>query len=287
MPLRRSRGYAPEPITLADARVNVPIAGRRRATEGDVRPGTRSPCVRQPSSGRSRSFRAPIRRSSSDIALYEKLFDIQPRLLVHDLHPDYASTRYARTALKQMAFQLLAVQHHHAHMASCMAEHGLTEPVIGVSFDGTGYGTDGAIWGGEFLVGDYRQFRRAAHLRYVGMPGGDQADSRAVANGAGPSARCRRERRNPDESRVDAAALRTIRQMMERTLQHAADLQRRPIVRCGGRPRRRSADPGQLRGASRDGAGMAGQRSRRATDPIPWEIELAIDGSPSSLTPVR
>ena len=60
-------------------------------------------------------------------------------------------------------------------MASCMAEHSLTEPVIGVTFDGTGYGTDGAIWGGEFLIGDYREFRRAGHLRYVGMPGGDQA----------------------------------------------------------------------------------------------------------------
>ena len=96
--------------------------------------------------------------------------------IVHDLHPDYASTRYARRAGgARRACRLLAVQHHHAHMASCMAEHGLTEPVIGVTFDGTGYGTDGAIWGGEFLVGDYRSFRRAAHLRYVGMPGGDQA----------------------------------------------------------------------------------------------------------------
>ena len=69
----------------------------------------------------------------------------------------------------------LAVQHHHAHVASCMADNLLDEPVIGVAFDGTGLGTDGAIWGGEFLTGGYRGFRRAAHLRYVALPGGDQA----------------------------------------------------------------------------------------------------------------
>jgi hydrogenase maturation protein HypF len=109
------------------------------------------------------------------ITHYEKLLAIKPELIVHDLHPDYSSTQYAHERCTRDGLNHLAVQHHHAHMASCMAEHGLDEPVIGVVFDGTGYGTDGAIWGGEFLVGDLRGFRRAAHLRYVPMPGGDQA----------------------------------------------------------------------------------------------------------------
>jgi hydrogenase maturation protein HypF len=110
-----------------------------------------------------------------DIGLYEQLFAIRPAWLVHDMHPDYASTAYARERAAREGIGLLSVQHHHAHMASCMAEHGLSEPVIGVIFDGTGFGTDGAIWGGEFLVGDYRQFQRKAHFRYVRMPGGEQA----------------------------------------------------------------------------------------------------------------
>ena len=94
---------------------------------------------------------------------------------MHDLHPDYASTHYARERAERTGARLLAVQHHHAHIASVMAENGVTSPVIGVSFDGTGYGPDDTIWGGEFLVGDLRGYRRAAHLRTVGMPGGDQA----------------------------------------------------------------------------------------------------------------
>jgi hydrogenase maturation protein HypF len=107
------------------------------------------------------------------IGHYERLFDVESELIVHDLHPDYASTRYAME--RNGTSRMLAVQHHHAHMASCMAEHGLNEPVIGVIFDGTGLGTDGAVWGGEFLLGDYADFRRAAHLRYVPMPGGEAA----------------------------------------------------------------------------------------------------------------
>ena len=96
-------------------------------------------------------------------------------MIVHDLHPDYASTHYSQSYAAAHSVPRLAVQHHHAHVASCMADNGLNEPIIGVAFDGTGFGTDGAIWGGEFFVGGYEGFTRAAHLRYVRMPGGEKA----------------------------------------------------------------------------------------------------------------
>jgi len=92
--------------------------------------------------------------------------------VAHDAHPDYDSTRYA---LEESGLEPLAVQHHHAHLASCLAEHGVEAPAIGVIFDGVGYGTDGHIWGGEFLVGDLQTFERAGHFRYQPMPGGDLA----------------------------------------------------------------------------------------------------------------
>ena len=100
------------------------------------------------------------------------LLKISPVVVAHDLHPDYVSTRYA----KQLGLKkLVAVQHHHAHMAACMTEHGLTETVIGVTFDGLGLGSDGTLWGGEFLIGDLKDFKRAAHFKQYPMPGGDQA----------------------------------------------------------------------------------------------------------------
>ena len=101
-----------------------------------------------------------------------ELLEVRPQLIAHDMHPGYMSTRYAR---EQRELPTLEVQHHHAHMAACMCEHGLSEPVLGVIFDGTGYGIDGNIWGGEFLVGDYGGFERAAHLEYFRLPGGDRA----------------------------------------------------------------------------------------------------------------
>jgi len=111
------------------------------------------------------------------ISLYKRLFRIEPEIIACDLHPDYLATKYARE-LTQSGSKLIPVQHHHAHIVSCMADNGLEAPVIGVAFDGTGLGSDGHIWGGEFLVVDYRSFRRVGHLEYLPLPGGDAAIKR-------------------------------------------------------------------------------------------------------------
>lgn len=100
------------------------------------------------------------------------LLRIRPEIVAHDLHPDYASTRFA---LDYPAARRVAVQHHHAHIAACMAEHSLTGPVLGVALDGSGYGPDGMVWGGEFLVADYAGYRRAGHFKPYRLPGGEGA----------------------------------------------------------------------------------------------------------------
>jgi hydrogenase maturation protein HypF len=108
------------------------------------------------------------------ISMYKRLFHIEPEVIAHDLHPDYLATKYARE-LGESGIRLVPVQHHHAHIASCLADNGLESPVIGVALDGTGMGADGNVWGGEFLVADYRSFRRAGHLEYLPLPGGAAA----------------------------------------------------------------------------------------------------------------
>jgi hydrogenase maturation protein HypF len=104
-----------------------------------------------------------------------RTFEIEPQAVVHDLHPGYLSTTWAREWAQERGLPLIAVQHHHAHIAGCMAEHGLTGEVIGLALDGTGYGTDGTIWGGEVLIAKLGSFERFAHLDYVLMPGGEAA----------------------------------------------------------------------------------------------------------------
>jgi hydrogenase maturation protein HypF len=104
-----------------------------------------------------------------------RTFEIEPQAVVHDLHPGYLSTTWAREWARERGLPLIAVQHHHAHIAGCMAEHGLTGSVIGLALDGTGYGSDGKIWGGEILIAKLDSFARFAHLDYVPMPGGEAA----------------------------------------------------------------------------------------------------------------
>ena len=120
-------------------------------------------------------FRASLDR-------YRALFDIEPAVVVRDLHPGYLSTRVADELGLQ---RTIAVQHHHAHIAAVAAEHGVTEPVVGVAFDGTGYGDDGRTWGGEILVADLRGYERFGRMRYAPMPGGDLAASRPWRAAAG------------------------------------------------------------------------------------------------------
>ncbi len=107
---------------------------------------------------------------------FQRIFDINPEIVVHDLHPDYLSTKFAKEIVtKKRGRRIIGVQHHHAHIASCMAENNINEKVIGVALDGTGYGDDGRIWGGEFLVCDFARYERRGHLDYFPLPGGDMA----------------------------------------------------------------------------------------------------------------
>lgn len=214
-PIRRSRGYAPQPLPLP-FECPVPILAVGGQLKATFALGQRRRAILSHHMGDLDHFEA-YRSFESDVARYADLFAIIPRAIVHDLHPNYASTRYAMARAAREGLRAIAVQHHHAHMASCMAEHGLDEPVIGVSFDGTGFGTDGNIWGGEFLVGDFAGFTRAAHFRYVPMPGGDAAIREpwrmAVSHLADAGAECSSLFR-----RIDPPGLRTIRQVIHRRI---------------------------------------------------------------------
>ncbi|MEV8032400.1 carbamoyltransferase HypF [Streptomyces sp. NPDC086182] len=174
LPVRRSRGYAPFPIALP-----VPVVPAL-AVGGDLK---NTFCA---GDGRYAWLSAHV-GDMDDLATltaFERatghltdLTAVAPRLLVADRHPGYRATQWARRAAEERGLTLRQVQHHHAHVASAMAEHGLdgSAPVIGVAFDGTGYGDDGAVWGGEVLLADYDGYRRFAHLGYVPLPGGDAA----------------------------------------------------------------------------------------------------------------
>ena len=168
--LRRARGYVPQPITMPAAFVK-PILACGAHLKNTFCLGKGSHAFVSHHIGDLENYET-FQSFQEGIEHFQNLFEIQPEVVAYDLHPDYLSTRYAH---KLEGVTKIGVQHHHAHIASGMAEHGLSGTVIGVAFDGTGYGTDNTIWGGEFLVADYLDFRRAAHLEYVPLPGGEAA----------------------------------------------------------------------------------------------------------------
>ena len=165
--LRRSRGYVPEPLAMA-ARFGRPLLACGAELKNTFCLGREDRAFLSHHVGDLENYET-LRSFTEGIGHFRRLFDVTPQIVAHDLHPDYLSTRYA---LEQDDCVLAGVQHHHAHIASCLADNGEDGPVIGVAFDGTGYGTDGTIWGGEFLLADLADAERAGHLDGVPMPGG-------------------------------------------------------------------------------------------------------------------
>ncbi|MEV0084885.1 carbamoyltransferase HypF [Saccharopolyspora sp. NPDC050642] len=170
MPVRRSRGYVPEPVTLPWPFPQPVLAcGAELKNTFGIAKGEHVFVSHH--IGDLENYET-LRSFTAGIEHFRRLFDVEPRVVAHDLHPEYLSTKYAA---ELDGAELVGVQHHHAHIASCLADNGESGPVLGVAFDGTGYGGDGSIWGGEFLVADLTGFRRQGHLEPVPLPGGTTA----------------------------------------------------------------------------------------------------------------
>lgn len=170
LPIRRSRGYVPAPITLPWRFARPVLAcGAELKNTFCVAKGRRAFVSHHV--GDLENYDT-LRAFTDGIAHFTRLFDVRPEVVAHDLHPEYLSTKYA---LQRDDVELLGVQHHHAHIASCLADNGDRGPVIGVAFDGLGFGPDGTLWGGELLVADLTGFERVGHLGAVPMPGGAAA----------------------------------------------------------------------------------------------------------------
>jgi hydrogenase maturation protein HypF len=167
--LRRSRGFAPQTLGLGRRVPELLACGAELKNAFCLTKGQHA--ILSQHIGDLENYETLIFFEET-LANLKKLFRVEPRAVAYDLHPNYLSTKYA---LGLGGLPRFGVQHHHAHIAACMAENGLAGEVIGVAFDGTGYGTDGAIWGGEFLVARYSGFERHAHLRYIPLAGGDTA----------------------------------------------------------------------------------------------------------------
>jgi hydrogenase maturation protein HypF len=170
MLIRRSRGYVPEPVAVPSEFPRQVLACGAELKNTFCLARGRHVFLSHHIGDLENA--ETLRSFTEGIEHFRRLFDVDPQVVAHDLHPEYLSTKYA---LELDGVDLQGVQHHHAHIASCLADNGADGPVIGVAFDGTGYGTDGTIWGGEFLAADLATFERGGHLAPVPMPGGAAA----------------------------------------------------------------------------------------------------------------
>ncbi len=167
--LRRSRGWVPAPVPLPLGGPPVLACGAELKNVVCLTRGDKA--FMSQHIGDMTEY-SSYRFFEGVVEDFSRLLKIRPEIVAHDMHPDYRTTRFAA---EYPAPRRLAVQHHHAHIASCMAEQGLTEPVIGIALDGTGFGADGTVWGGEFLVATLKEFRRVGHFKQYRMPGSDEA----------------------------------------------------------------------------------------------------------------
>jgi len=173
--IRRARGYAPYPVFLPFKARQVLACG---AEEKNTFCLTREEHAFVSQHIGDMENEETLESYLDAIKLYQTLFRVEPEVVAYDMHPEYLSTKYAMDLKAEAGgdgLLFVPVQHHHAHLSSCLAENQVTEDAIGVVLDGTGYGTDGTLWGGDFLFGGFRSFTRMGHLEYVPMPGGAAA----------------------------------------------------------------------------------------------------------------
>jgi len=164
---RRSRGYAPVPVKIKFSVDGILAAGAELVNCFCIGKGNQA--LLSQHIGDLKNLET-YEFYTETIEKYKKLFRFKPTIVAYDMHPDYFSSKYAT----DLDLEKISIQHHHAHIASCMAEYKVDEPVIGICFDGTGYGTDGNIWGSEFFVADLKDFKRYTHFNYIALPGGDK-----------------------------------------------------------------------------------------------------------------
>ncbi|MFH8348882.1 carbamoyltransferase HypF [Streptomyces sp. NPDC018045] len=173
VPVRRARGHAPQPLPLPVPAPRPVLACGAQSKNTFCLARGRHAFV-SPHIG-DLADAGTLEAYTTGIERWARLYAVDPAVIAHDPHPDYLSTRYAHDLADATGADLVGVQHHHAHIAACLADNAASGPVIGVAFDGLGYGTDGTLWGGEFLVADLCGFRRAGHLEPVPLPGGPAA----------------------------------------------------------------------------------------------------------------